>query len=334
LSAEARRAALTRCLLLAVACVAALCASPAVHAWSKAGHRVTGVIAYRVLAASDPAIVTRVIALVKAHPAARELAQRLDEEGSDRGARAERLFAELAQWPDEARKGPYAAWHRPAWHTVDLPYVRPGGGYAGTPPGPVEENLLWAWHRNAAIVGDEQADPTERAVALCWLFHLAGDVHQPLHVITLFDRTFSNGDRHGGRYRVRVDGQPRTQSLHAFWDGVVLRSVATSNVRSTASALMGGFPQSMLHELPARPYAGPEDFDRWAREESYPLAVEHAYGRLPAAESASAVTVLDEGYVAAARQLAARRMALSGYRLAAVLRVVLRRTGARAKRRR
>jgi hypothetical protein len=44
--------------------------------------------------------------------------------------------------------------------------------------------------------------------------------------------------------------------------------------------------------------------------------------------------VLDEGYVAAARQLAARRMALSGYRLAAVLRVMLRRSGARAKRRR
>jgi hypothetical protein len=39
-------------------------------------------------------------------------------------------------------------------------------------------------------VGKKQNDRQPRAIALAWLFHLVGDVHQPLHTVQLFSREY------------------------------------------------------------------------------------------------------------------------------------------------
>ena len=48
------------------------------------------------------------------------------------------------------------------------------------------------------------SDPAKRGIALSWLFHLIGDVHQPLHAVQLFTREYPKGDRSGGDFCVRV----------------------------------------------------------------------------------------------------------------------------------
>jgi hypothetical protein len=41
-------------------------------------------------------------------------------------------------------------------------------------------NILTAMAENESVVTNEN-DPERKAIALAWLFHLVGDIHQPLH---------------------------------------------------------------------------------------------------------------------------------------------------------
>ena len=50
-------------------------------------------------------------------------------------------------------------------------------------PDPV--NILTALAENENVVKNEN-DSEQKAIALTWLFHLVGDIHQPLHAVQLF----------------------------------------------------------------------------------------------------------------------------------------------------
>jgi hypothetical protein len=49
---------------------------------------------------------------------------------------------------------------------------------------------------NESVV-ENQNDPERRAIALAWLFHLVGDIHQPLHTAQLFTVDYPRRDRAG-----------------------------------------------------------------------------------------------------------------------------------------
>jgi hypothetical protein len=67
--------------------------------------------------------------------------------------------------------------------------------------------------------------PAEKAFGYCWLFHLVGDVHQPLHTVTLVCDRFPEGDRGGNSIRV-VQGR----NLHSLWDNLLGRGDRMSDV--------------------------------------------------------------------------------------------------------
>jgi hypothetical protein len=85
-----------------------------------------------------------------------------------------------------------------------------------------------------------------------------------------------------------------------------------------------GLKRSSFSMLTDWPYTDDTDFEDWAREESYPLAVKIAYqgGTLAVATSEDRAVVLSSAYLEAARDLSMRRVVLSGYRLADVLTVL------------
>lgn len=302
--------------------LAALCNKPA-PAWSMGGHRVTGVIAAHDIAAMPAGVVTAITTLMRAHPAAHLMDARVDEAGSEPRARLARLFAEMAQWPDEVRGGPFKQYHRGAWHTIDMPYLAPGFPAQNAPP-PAADDLLRGLRENIVIAGDNAAPAADRAVALCWIFHLIGDMHQPLHAATLFNSAFPNGDRHGTQFWVRPPTGNDPVSLHYFWDSAIQRSQNMTDVTHTAAQLLGNHHRDQLEELKTLPYRDAASFARWAREESHALAISAGYrqGSLPGAVQRQEAPHLDSEYIANARSIAARRMALSGYRLADVLRAL------------
>jgi S1/P1 Nuclease len=47
------------------------------------------------------------------------------------------------------------------------------------------QSVVVASRMNESVV-EHQNDPERMAIALAWLFHLVGDIHQPLHTAQLF----------------------------------------------------------------------------------------------------------------------------------------------------
>jgi S1/P1 Nuclease len=184
-------------------------------------------------------------------------------------------------------------------------------------------NILTALAENQSVVNKEN-DRDRRAVALAWLFHLLGDIHQPLHTAQLFTVDYPNGDRGGNEICVRVTQAGQPMDLHRFWDGVITSSSNLTRLRSEATALRNRqeFQRSQLTEL------ANTDFESWAKE-SFEIATKIAYrneGRIgiPKGENrdcrdVKAVPMLPVGYVVSASRIADRRIILAGYRFADLL---------------
>ena len=149
------------------------------------------------------------------------------------------------------------------------------------------------------------SDPERRAIALAWLFHLVGDIHQPLHTAQLITVDYPQGDRGGNEICVRVTQAGQPMDLHRFWDGVITSSQNLTRLRNEASALRDPleFQRSQLTELAST------EFESWTKE-SFEIAPKIAYrngapigipkgGNMDCAMVAAA-PVLPVGYVVSA----------------------------------
>jgi S1/P1 Nuclease len=194
----------------------AVSSSPA-NAWNKPGHMLSAAIAYQVLQQENPPTIEKVKTLLEKHPWYANQWQARFEDVSV----AERnlmMFMQAARWADEVRSNDKAQ-NRPPWHYINIPF-KPEGQPATVQirePGPV--NILSAMVENDGVVRNNSSDAERRAIALAWLFHLVGDVHQPLHTAQLFTVDYPNGDRGGNEICVRVTQAGQPMNLHRFWDG-------------------------------------------------------------------------------------------------------------------
>jgi len=145
------------------------------RAWNIPGHMLSGIIAYEVLSQERPQSIEKVKALLEKHPwyANQWQARLQDVPVADHGLT---LFMQAARWPDDIRRD--KQYHRAPWHYINWPFKPEGqpDSVQVTDPAPV--NILTALAENEKVVKNEN-DPERKAIALAWLFHLVGDVHQP-----------------------------------------------------------------------------------------------------------------------------------------------------------
>lgn len=283
-------------------------------AWNKAGHMVTGSIAYAVMKKEHPKELAKVVALLKTHPQYdalwKESLEILKPEDRD-----EALFMFAARWADDAR--PFPQFHHDKWHYVNVPFIPPGQPDSVKPPESPKESILTAFAENLAVVKNPNAKDYEKAVALCWLFHLVGDGHQPLHAATLFTTVYKEGDRGGNLFYVKAPGAPETINLHYLWDGLVQGSdkIQDARNRATELRLRPEFRKKKLKELSDR------KFDHWVMVESSRLGKEVAYrnGDLKGSADKTAGVELPADYLPKAKAVAERRLVLASYRLSDVL---------------
>jgi hypothetical protein len=155
--------------------------SPAL-AWGKTGHRVVAALADAQLSG-----------LARAH--GKEL---LGVES----------LAEAATWPDDMRSAPGQFWQKTAtpWHYVTLN----GIVYDHAPP---EGDALDALNRYRATLQDPNANIADKQLALRFIVHLVGDLHQPLHVGKCCDK---------GGNEVKVKWFGRDLNLHSVWDSALV----------------------------------------------------------------------------------------------------------------
>jgi hypothetical protein len=222
--------------------------------------------------------------------------------------RDEYLFMLAARWPDDIRNRD--AYHdKPTWHFINYIYA-PGQGVARTDTTlATGETILQAYAQNRAILTSPAPD-SSKAVALCWLFHLAGDVHMPLHTTALIDPQFPQGDKGGNLFRIKVMMSSPTSNLHSFWDGMLLHTDTYASVDSMAVNEQREFARNQLPQL------GNPGVTAWSKE-SFQLAQDNAYRSNTLQPGTNLEgSLLPADYVATVRPIAQRQVALAGYRLA------------------
>ena len=166
--------------LIAALALAAAQPSPS-FAWGKTGHRVTGAIAEHYIKAKTRSAVEAIL--------------------------GPETLAEASTWPDFMRADVTPFWQRTAspWHYVTVP-----AGHTYTiGDAPAEGDAVSALAHFASTVRDRHAPLADRRLALRFIIHIVGDLHQPLHA--------GNGtDRGANDVAVTFFGQ--ATNLHAVWD--------------------------------------------------------------------------------------------------------------------
>ena len=242
--------------------------SPAL-AWGKTGHRVVAALADAQLSG-----------LARAH--VKEL---LGVESLD----------EAATWPDDMRSAPGQFWQKTAtpWHYVTLN----GIVYDHAPP---EGDALDALNRYRATLQDPNASLADKQLALRFIVHLVGDLHQPLHVGKCCDK---------GGNEVKVKWFGRDLNLHSVWDSALVEEeqlsfteLAAKLQRHTSNADVIGWwdinPRDWISE------------SAQLREKVYPE---------PNRKDPKAAPELSYGYVYKYTPLMEQRLKQAGVRLAAYL---------------
>ncbi len=308
------RSPVFRLLWLAIAVTASTTQSA--FAWNKPGHMVTGAIAYDILKHDHPEVIPRVLDLLKSHPQyADVLVKRIEAvpaENRDRYA-----FMIMARWADDVRD--QRQYHHGSWHYINLSVVAPADEQALQPPTPDDDNIVAAIALNTDTIRSDSS-PADKAIALCWIAHLVGDIHQPLHAAQFFNRKqWPRGDKGGNNFYVRVHANRAIVNLHSLWDGLILGGQSYQAVSNMAVELRNR-PEFARDELKELPITEPAT---WA-EESRTLAAEVAYqkGNLIGGNDRNNGPLLPAGYTDAAKAAAERRIVVAGYRLAAMLLVI------------
>ena len=303
-----------------------------VAAWDSVGHRVSAQVAVEYL---DPGVRERLVAILRGHPRFTEDFLEQVPGFIDTGDELEFdawLLGQAAFWPDIARGLPRAErarYHRGNWHYIDGAWLRDaataqGNVYVGIDPfpdiaGPAGEairgesdvdNVVVALDYNMRLLADPATEAGQRAVALCWVLHLAGDIHQPLHTGSLFSaQLFESGDA-GGNGIDTSDG-----NLHAVWDRALREQGILDSVDSITDAM-----QSMdLNEIESEPL----DWTAWMHESRafmtsvvYPETVEREILSAERMGRDMREIELSEDYLAEMRRLSEQRLGLAGLRIA------------------
>jgi S1/P1 Nuclease len=268
----------SRLFLSAAAVAIALAPTPA-FAWGKTGHRVVAKIADAQLSG-----------LARAH--VRALL-----------GRAESLD-EAANWPDEMKSHPSPFWQKTAspWHYVTLNGVL----YDHAPS---EGDALEALNRFSAMLRDPHASLQDKQLALRFIVHLVGDLHQPLHVGKCCDR---------GGNEVKVKWFGRDLNLHSVWDSALVDEQQLSFTEYSAKLQRHTNNEDVIAWWDINPRDWISESAQ-IRETVYPrLPPKGAKGK----KGQPAVPELSWSYVYEFTPVMERRLSQAGVRLAAYLNAI------------
>ena len=172
-------------LTLTACLVSGLLTSLPALGWGQTGHRVTGAIAERYLSPTASAAVQQLL--------------------------PNESLAETSTYADEQRSNPSPFWQKtsPPFHYVTVPankhYHEVGA--------PEQGDAATALTRFTATLQDPAASHEDKQLALRFVVHIIGDLHQPLHA--------GNGtDRGGNDVKVRFFWED--SNLHRVWDTQML----------------------------------------------------------------------------------------------------------------
>ena len=275
---------------------------PSSYAWNYTGHRVIASIAYRQL---DDQTKRKIAEVLKKHPAYAELWANRPTNGPDEILN---LLWNASVFPDDARSEPWRRYGRSLAHYVNYRVL---GDQGNKVEPPVQgENILNSYVAHLRQIQNSRTSVEDKALHLSWVFHQAGDIHQPLHAVARFSKALPQGDRGGNEVHIpnpRGRGE-RGNNLHAYWDDLLGTDQDPAAIEKLAEKLVKEYPQAgFVNEL------AKTNIRDWA-EESVQISLKTVYNNLD--PEITRFVDVPVGYDADARRAARRRVALAGYRLA------------------
>lgn len=156
-------------------------------AFGKTGHRITGAIAEQYLEPDAKAAIEAII-------------------GNE-------SLAEASTYVDEMKSNPAIFWQKTAspYHYVTVPK---GKTYAEV-GAPEKGDAVVALEKYSKVLKNKNASKEDQALALKFIVHIIGDLHQPLHA--------GNGtDRGGNDAKLKFFWQP--SNLHRVWDSGMINN--------------------------------------------------------------------------------------------------------------
>jgi S1/P1 Nuclease len=279
-------------------CVAALnvAQTSGALAWGDEGHEVVALVAQSFL---EPDVRKRVNALLAA----------------DIDNLAAHDIASAATWADKLRDANVNGSREKTrqWHFVDIEITAPNFDEAcfNHPPipagttasdGPAADCVVDKIQEFAAELANPATDIEEQVVALKFVLHFVGDVHQPLH-------SSDDHDRGGNDKRVSAAGFS-AGNLHHFWDTEFVDQLGP-DAKTIASDLIGHITKDQQLQWQS---GNPAD---WAQE-SFRMAKDDAYGQLPEPNSHGNFRLTDD-YVTTAASDVGIQLSKAGVRLAMIL---------------
>ena len=211
------------------------------HAWDHPGHMTTAAIAFGDIKQVRPDLIEKLQLLFLAHP---DTAPFWVASGEAKGEeRTRRMFMECARWPDDSKFTPrdMLTWHTARWAIVAEDATPEARAAAEAKHGKPVGQAIEAANLNYAMPSNHESTPSDRALGLCWVLHIVGDIHQPLHVSDLYAADFPTGNAAGTLSYVADPLSDTTIPLHILWDSNVLRTPSLEAVDpSTRAAAAGG----------------------------------------------------------------------------------------------
>jgi hypothetical protein len=286
--------------LWALACgVCLCCCGSSALAWGDEGHEVIGLIADHYL---EPEVRNRVRSILA---------------GDDSGLTL-RDIAHESTWADKFRdfdrnttKVHYLQTRN--WHFVDLELEgvdlnQACFGHPTLPPGmdaaygPAEDCVIDKIDQFSAELVSPKTGAQERRLALEFLLHFVGDLHQPLHAA-------DDHDQGGNRKIVSAPGLT-PNNLHHDWDTEFVARLGADEAE-IAQRLIAEITDSKRKRWST---GTPTD---WALE-TFSVAKLHAYGVLPSPVTRDHYELSDQ-YVSDATAVTAEQLSKAGVRLAWML---------------
>jgi hypothetical protein len=279
------------------------------QAWDWTGHRTVARIAWNHM---TPSARAKAVALLRQAPAD----SRIPTLGAQTSSaiRARELFVTTATWPDLVRSGTLAKYSNPAWHFSDN-FWKVDNGKVISVPNPVADTAD-AGRKLAAfanLLTSHTGTAAEQAIDLAWVLHLMGDIHQPLHTSSRVSSASPQGDRGGNAFPVTIPPYP-DGNLHSLWDDD-LRAHTPRKASEDTATYIGRLASGVEKRFPQTALAkevGAGSYTTWIAD-GVALAQANAYTGIDSGTAASTA------YKTKVDQIAVRRVALAGYRLAALL---------------
>ncbi len=274
------------------------------YAWGDLGHETTGEIAEQILAKKFPETKQAVIQILGVEP-----------------------LAVAAKWPDQVRSDERFKGFSPYHFITILPdgTIKPG------------KNAMVVLQQYVEVLRNKKTPMATKKIALRYIVHVLGDIHQPLHVGNDFD---FGGNACQVNWQPSNTDKPRRTNLHTAWDTTVVENILYKfkalshdtnpyfDYKPLGKALMEKYKTIATAEEKI-------DLNAWVKEadtltaQVYPDSLpSNARPYCPPGRNVGELPLdqiprLDGAYVDAAAQIVEKQLVLAGVRIAYFLKSAL-----------